>query len=37
MFDMAAVKGGTMKDEHLKRLNEREATAWAAKLRCVCG
>lgn len=29
----AAVKSGACKDEGLKRLNEQEATAWAAKLR----
>ncbi|CAM9128819.1 unnamed protein product [Ectocarpus fasciculatus] len=29
----AAVKRGACKDEGLKHLNEREATAWAAKLR----
>ncbi|CAM9130207.1 unnamed protein product [Ectocarpus sp. 4 AP-2014] len=29
----AAVKSGACKDEGLKTLNEREATAWAAKLR----
>lgn len=30
---IAAAKAGAVKDEGLKRLNEREANTWAAQLR----
>lgn len=33
LSDIAAVKAGAVKDEGLKRLNEREANTWAAQLR----
>ena len=33
LSDIAAVRAGAVKDEGLKRLNEREATTWAAQLR----
>lgn len=34
LSNAAAAKTGAGKDEDLKRLNQREATAQAAKLRC---
>lgn len=33
LSNVAAVKAGAIKDDGLKRLNEREANAWAAQLR----